>query len=148
MEPLHGKLRSVPHPAPDFPLGESDSLGILLSRDLIFATKIKGTATALGYRILVANDEINASNLIEKSQPHVVFVDLTASMASASALKAYLDVAGPDVWFVAFGPHVEGAALAAAKANGCHVVLPRSRFSAELPELMRRYFTTRATDAR
>jgi hypothetical protein len=41
---------------------------------------------------------------------------------------------------VAFGPHVDANALVAAKAAGCQVVMPRSKFSAELPDLLRCYF--------
>ena len=44
--------------------------------------------------------------------------------------------------FVAFGSHVDTEALAAAGAAGCDPVLPRSKFSAELPDLIRRYFRT------
>ena len=65
-----------------------------------------------------------ARSLIETSQPRVVFIDLTAGeMAAPGALIAYQKLAGPDAWFVAFGPHVEAEALAAAKAAGCQVVL-------------------------
>jgi len=42
--------------------------------------------------------------------------------------------------FVAFGSHVDTEALAAARAAGCDPVMPRSKFSMELHELIRRYF--------
>jgi hypothetical protein len=116
-------------------------MGLLLCRDLIFTTKVKGTAEALGHRILVASNESLVMSLIEKWHPLVVFVDLTAGeVAAPGALIAYQKLAGPDAWFVAFGPHVEADALDAAKAAGCQVVMPRSKFSAELPELLRQYF--------
>ena len=117
-------------------------LGLLLSCDLIFTTKVKQTAAALGYSVLVASNTSLARSLIEKSRPRVVFVDLTAGeMVSPIALSTYLELAGADAWFLAFGPHVEADVLAAAKAAGCQVVLPRSKFAADLPELMRRYFS-------
>jgi len=116
--------------------------GLLISRDLIFTTKVKGTAGALGYRLQVVGEPSLARSLIETSRPRVVFVDLTAGeLVAPDALSAYLKLAGPDVWFVAFGPHVEAESLAAAKAAGCHAVLTRSKFAAELPELMRLYFS-------
>jgi len=40
---------------------------------------------------------------------------------------------------VAYGSHVDKARLDAARAAGCDEVLPRSKFSAELPDLLRRY---------
>ena len=38
---------------------------------------------------------------------------------------------------VAFGSHVDRATLDAARAAGCEEVLPRSRFFASLPQLLR-----------
>jgi hypothetical protein len=147
MEPARRKHQSIRDPAAPAPSGKPVLRGILLSRDLIFTTKVTETAAALGYRIEVADDQMRADTLIQTAQPRVVFVDLTAGkMTSQGALKTYLELASPDVWFVAFGPHVEADTLAAAKAVGCHVVLPRSKFAAELPELLRRYFSTRASD--
>jgi hypothetical protein len=114
---------------------------------LIFTTKVKQTAAALGHQIAVANDPSTAKSLIETSRPRVVFVDLTAGeMVSPSALRLYLDLAGRDAWFVAFGPHVEADVLESAKSAGCHVVLPRSKFAAELPRLIARYFTEQPAD--
>jgi hypothetical protein len=120
---------------------DPEATGLLISRDLIFTTKVKGTAAALGYRLQVAGEPSLIRSFIVTSRPRVVFVDLTAGeLVAPGALSVYLKLAGPDVWFVAFGPHVEAEALAAAKAAGCHAVLTRSKFSAELPELIRHYF--------
>jgi hypothetical protein len=130
----------LPVPSPESPLAELGPTGLLLCHDLIFTTKIRGTAEALRYRILVASDESRVMSLIQRWHPRVVFVDLTAGeVAAPGALIAYQKLAGPDVWFVAFGPHVEADALAAAKTAGCQVVMPRSKFSAELPDLLRRF---------
>jgi hypothetical protein len=127
---------------------ESGSYGLLLSRDLIFTTKIKATAAGLGYQIRVARDAMPAESLIAEQRPLVVLVDLTAGdLCSPSALSAYRNLTGPDVWFVAFGPHVDADALAAAKAAGCQIALTRSKFSAELPELMHQHFRSGANKA-
>jgi len=40
---------------------------------------------------------------------------------------------------IAFGSHVDKARLDEARAAGCDEVMPRSRFSSELPALLRRY---------
>ena len=88
----------------------------------------------------MAGDVGLASGMIEQWRPRVVFVDLSAGdLAGPAALLALRQVAGPDTPFVAFGSHVDTAALSAAASAGCDPVLPRSRFSAELPELIRRY---------
>jgi hypothetical protein len=121
--------------APDAP-----PVGILLSRDLIFTSKVTGTARMLNRRVLVAGDVALASDMIAQWQPRVVFVDLSAGdLVQPAALLAFQKLAAPSTPFVAFGAHVDTAALSAARALGCDPVLPRSRFSAELPELIGRY---------
>jgi hypothetical protein len=114
----------------------------LLSCDLIFTTKVQTTARALGYHLEVVGDVMKAKIAIGTLHPHVIFVDLTAKNLSASdSLADCIKLAGPDVWFVAFGPHVEKAALAKAKAAGCQVVLPRSKFAQDLPQLIQFYYS-------
>lgn len=114
--------------------------GLLLSRDMIFTSKITGTARALGRQVLVAGNAALASALIARWTPAIVFVDLAAGdLVSPSALADFQREAGPGVPFLAFGSHVDTAALDAAKAAGCDPVLPRSKFSAELPALIRQY---------
>lgn len=114
--------------------------GVLLSRDLMFTVKITGTAQELGHKVQVAGDAESASALIREQRPKAVFVDLAAGpLVSAETLQALQAVAGPDVPFIAFGSHVDTGALAAARAAGCDPVMPRSKFSAELPALIRRY---------
>jgi len=116
--------------------------GVLVSRDLIFITKIKGSAADLGYAMLVASTQSQAESMIASCRPPVILVDLTGGrMAESGALRAYQAVAGADAWLIAFGPHVDVDALAAAKAVGFHVVLPRSIFTAKLPEFLDRYFS-------
>lgn len=120
----------------------SGPTGLLLSRDLIFTCKVKGTAADLGHELIISGNDSEARSIIEVHKPRVVFIDLTATdMATPATLVAYQDLAGPTTWFVAFGPHVDVDALSMAKRAGCHVVLPRSRFSAELPAPMQRYFS-------
>ena len=119
----------------------SEPAGLLLSRDLIFTSKVTGTARAIGSRVLVAGNSALAAAMIGQWRPKVVFVDLAAGdLVAAPALMAYRLAAGPGVPFVAFGSHVDTAALDAARLAGCDHVMPRSKFSAELPELIRRFF--------
>ena len=129
------------------PGGEGPA-GLLLSRDLIFTSKITGTAQALGHRVTTAGNVALATTLIERGHPRVVFVDLGAGdLVSPAALASYRKLAGPETRFLAFGSHVDTRALADAAAAGCDPVLPRSRFSAELPDLIRRYLGEPGTSA-
>lgn len=121
-------------------------MGLLLSRDLIFVSKIKGTAAALGYPIMVAGIDLEAVSMIETYRPSVVLIDLSAGrVAAPAALMRYQQIADSGTWFVAFGSHVDAESLNSARAAGCHVVLARSRFAAQLPDLLCRYFTEPAT---
>jgi hypothetical protein len=54
----------------------------------------------------------------------VVVVDLVRHADALADVRAV----APDAFVVAFGPHVDTDALAAARADGADVVLPRSRF--------------------
>jgi hypothetical protein len=129
-------IDAVPVPA------DAGPTGILLSRDLIFTSKVTRTARELGHRVLVvAGTSSLALAMIEQWRPCVVFVDLAAGdLVAPEALVGYQGLAGLATAFVAFGSHVDTGALAAARAAGCDPVMPRSKFSADLPELIRRYF--------
>ncbi|QEH38678.1 hypothetical protein OJF2_72840 [Aquisphaera giovannonii] len=119
---------------------EAGPAGLLLGRDLIFTSKVTGTARALGRRVLVAGSPDLAASMIEQWRPRVVFVDLAAGdLVTPEALVAYRSLAGAGTPFVAFGSHVDTAALAAARAAGCDRVMARSEFSRTLPDLVRQY---------
>ena len=123
-----------------------NSVGLLLSRDLIFTSKITGTARVMGVQVLVAGNAALASSIIEQSKPKVVFVDLAAGeLVSVPSLIAFKTLADPETPFVAFGSHVDTAALDSARAAGCTSVMPRSRFTTELPQLIAHFLggTTR-----
>ena len=89
----------------------------------------------LGRQVLTAGNAALAQAMINQQwNPRAVFVDLAAGdLVKPEALVAYRAVAGPETAFIAFGSHVDTASLAAAEAAGCDPVLPRSKFSAELP---------------
>src|SRR5271166_2756744 len=128
-------IDAVPVPA------DAGPTGILLSRDQIFTSKVAGSARELGHRVLVAGTSSLALAMIEQWRPCVVFVDLAAGdLVAPAALVAYQRLAGPATAFLAFGSHVDTEALAAARAAGCDPVMPRSKFSAELPDLIGLYF--------
>jgi hypothetical protein len=144
---LHNESQSKVAPFSAPTSTDRSQVGILLCRDLIFTTKIQGTARALDYRIEVIGDVAKAKVGIESLHPRVVLIDLTAGdLSTSAAISEYLALAGPETWLVAFGPHVEALALAEAKAAGCQVVLPRSKFAGDLPTLLQFYFSQRPDD--
>lgn len=115
-------------------------IGILISRDLMFTSKVTGTAHQLGLRVAVVPDCAAAAARVADSPVRGVFVDLALPDQNlAQFIAALPSDRRPRV--VAFGSHVATAQLQAARDAGCDEVLPRSRFSAELPDLLRRYLT-------
>jgi hypothetical protein len=128
------------------PVLSGDELGIVLSRDLFFTERVTATAEALGFRMLRIGDPAQAGTVLQERRPRLVVLDLTAGdLVGSAAVAGYRQVTGPAAWYVAVGPHVQGDLLDAARQAGCQVVLPRSKFSNELPVLLRRYFS-RAAD--
>lgn len=113
--------------------------GLLLSRDLIFTAKVTSTARALGCQVRTVGSVPLVLQLLEQGPPKVVFVDLAAGdLVAPPALLAYRQIA-PGIPFIAFGSHVDTDALAQAAAAGCEAVMPRSKFTNALPDLIRRY---------
>jgi hypothetical protein len=115
--------------------------GVVVGRDLMFTAKVTGTAGELGYSMRVAGDIATARALIQELRPRLILVDLAAGeLAAPQALVDYRQLAGPSAWLVAVGPHVDAERLAQARGAGCQLALPRSKFSADLPGLLRRCF--------
>jgi DNA-binding NarL/FixJ family response regulator len=116
--------------------------GLLVSNDLMFTSKVTGTARALGLRVLVAGTKDEAVALLACESPRVLIVDLAGGVAATQdALLAYRGALAPGAAMLAFGSHVDKAALAAAVDAGCDEVMPRSKFSMELPRLLVRYLS-------
>lgn len=112
---------------------------VLLTSDLIFSTKVTGTARALGLEIAVAADVEKAAELCCGEPPGCVFIDLGLPGLEISSVVSRLRSAAGTVPTVAYGSHVDKARLDQARVAGCDEVLPRSKFSAELPALLRRF---------
>lgn len=116
--------------------------GLVVARDLWFTSKVTGTASELGYRMKTALDAATARRLIEQTRPRLILLDLTAAdLTSPELLAEYHRLAGPSAWLVAVGPHVDAERLAAARAAGCRLAIPRSKFAADLPGLITRCFS-------
>ena len=113
--------------------------GLLLTHDLMFTSKITSTAASLGLRIDTVSSVEQLQLRAATTSPRVVFLDLNCAEFDPSRVVAALPTEGrPRV--IAFGSHVDAARLNEARAAGCDEVLPRSKFSATLPELLRQVF--------
>jgi DNA-binding NarL/FixJ family response regulator len=106
--------------------------GLLLSDDLIFASRITGTARAMGLEVrqVRALDQLPES--MSRWQARCVIVDLAFPGLDLPDLMHRLGETGAAPRVVAYGSHVDAAALRAAREAGCAPVLPRSKFVEDL----------------
>lgn len=109
--------------------------GLLISSDLFFASKVTGTASALGLKVDLAGGLEQAKQRLSEQNYGCVILDLgTPGLAVADVVALLPSTPRPRV--IAFGSHVQTARLQEARDAGCDQVMPRSRFTAELPLLL------------
>jgi DNA-binding response OmpR family regulator len=115
-------------------------VGLLLSDDLMFTSRIIGTARDQGFTVKVARNLAALEALARQHEPSCVLLDLgNPGLNIVDAVQA-LKKAAPTVFIVAYGSHVDTATLGAARAAGCDLVFPRSRFIEELPRQLSVWF--------
>ncbi|HLJ92440.1 MAG TPA: response regulator [Gemmataceae bacterium] len=115
-------------------------IGLLLCDDLMFTSRITGTARDLGLCIKPARSLEALHALIAEPCPRCVIVDLAHPELSIGALLERLcKVCTPRPYVVAYGSHIDTATLRSAKEAGCDVVWPRSKFVEELPRALPRW---------
>jgi len=115
----------------------STPTGLLFSQDLFFTSQITGTASKLGFQIDVVGNSDNAMELINPDI-RCLILDLSMPGLSVSGILSSIPE-HQTVASVAYGSHVNTRLLNSARESGCTEVLPKSRFTAELPAILRRY---------
>jgi len=105
--------------------------------DLIFLSKIQQTARQAGIALEIL-EPLNAHSRLWDVAGAGVIVDLNHRSGQAvnlvQALKS--DAATRAAHIVGFLSHVQGDLAAAARSAGCDVVMARSAFAQQLPELL------------
>jgi ActR/RegA family two-component response regulator len=114
-------------------------LGILLSDDLIFASRITGTARARGLEMKTARTVEQVRQMASAGPPACVIVDLHHPGLDLAALVREIKNAEPCT-IVGYGSHVAATLLQEARVAGCDVVLPRSKFVEELAEALPKWY--------
>ena len=113
----------------------SAQIGLLLCDDLIFTSRILGTARDLGLE-LKPHKTVDA--LVEasaQSHPACVILDLGIAGSRIDDLVGRLRSGSTSALrLVAYGSHVDTQTLEAARKAGCDPVLPRSKFVETLPQ--------------
>jgi DNA-binding NarL/FixJ family response regulator len=112
--------------------------------DLFFGAKLLETAKRLNVRLILVRSPEELAEKARTSRPALVIFDLNAE--DCRPLEAIRQVkADPDLKDTAalgFFSHVQHDLKVAAAEAGCDRVMPRSAFTAQLPEILRPYATT------
>src|SRR3954454_22488716 len=108
--------------------------------DLMFTSKIKTTASQLGVAVAFARSAEGALGEMRKSTPSLVILDLNNArinpLGIVQAMKADPALAG--VPTVGYASHVQVDVIDAARQAGVSEVLPRSAFTMQLADILRR----------
>lgn len=109
---------------------------LVLIRDLIFETKIRSTAQALGVVTACVRSCDELAGKLEKMDRPLVLVDL--NLPDEEGLRAVAICKGhpSDPRTIAFVSHVDQELAAKASTAGADSVLPRSAFARDLPEIL------------
>ena len=101
----------------------------------MFGSRIRAAAQAAGVTAVFVK---SAEELVARAEgADLVLLDLqTRWLDAPSAIRSLKTGPAAAVSVIAFGPHVEGAALVAAREAGADRVLARSAFVKELPGLL------------
>ena len=111
---------------------------LFLSSDLFFGSRVAAAAQRLGLEL--RNCSTADAAAVHCDEPtRVVIIDLTLPGLDIHSAVAGLPEPPGRPYIVAFGPHVQGAVLAAARDAGCDEVHSRGHFDAQLDELLQRW---------
>jgi CheY-like chemotaxis protein len=105
--------------------------------DLFFQMKILETARQLGVTAKVVTQPEALVAEARQDGPRLVIVDLNARAGGVEAVER-LRAAGIGLPVVAFLSHVQVELAERARAAGCSEVMPRSKFTQQLPAILAR----------
>ncbi len=107
--------------------------------DLIFSTKIVGTARALGIDAQAVATVEALDQVLAGGGVRLVMVDM--SLAGETAEESIRRAAAhhPLPTVLAYYSHVQGELVKLAEAAGATLTMPRSKFSGELPTILKRF---------
>jgi CheY-like chemotaxis protein len=109
--------------------------------DLFFTVKINDAAKRAGLEATFLKTEADVLERAKAERPLMVIVDLNARsvkpVALIEKLKSDADLKGLSI--VAFVSHIEAELKQQAQNAGASMVLARSAFSANLPQILKRH---------
>lgn len=121
--------------------------GLLLSDDLLFASRITGEARSLGLTVRAARSLEQLLELAQREPISCILIDLGfPGLVLSEMFRRLTEVCAPIPRVLAYGSHVDVEGLQAARLAGCDPVLPRSKFVQELPRALPHWLTTTSKD--
>ena len=134
---------TLPEPEPLPPNADAATRILAVVDDLFFVTKIQETARKLNVKVDFAKTDKELLERIEQNgqeKPSLIIIDLNSASAkpltTIPKLKAKLK---KETSILGFVSHVQGDLKVKAQEAGCDAVMPRSAFSQNLPQLLRRH---------
>lgn len=109
---------------------------VALVSDLIFQSKISGVAAHLGIDVQIVRT-CPAAAAAAAAGATGLLIDLSANEDETVGLIALLKQGNPSFPIIGFFPHVQAELARRARAAGADEVLPRSRFTENLAEILR-----------
>ena len=131
------------HDTPPVPVREDAPTRIYcFIEDLFFLAKIQETARKLGIKVgfVKADKDVVAKMTTEQDRPSLIVFDLNNANAKPLTLIPKIRTKlkkGTSI--IGFLSHLQGDLKVKAIEAGCDMVMPRSAFSQNLPNLLRRH---------
>ncbi len=113
------------------------SVGLHLCDDLMFESRVSGTAQHLDVVMRTARKGAEVPGLLQKGGWTLFLVDLQFPGLMIEEFAALAKTASPSAKVIGYGSHVAVATLKKARENGFDLVLPRSKFVEDLPTQLR-----------
>jgi DNA-binding NarL/FixJ family response regulator len=105
---------------------------VMLCDDLIFVSRVAGTAKALGLTLRSTKSARDLLVYCRQAPPGCVIIDLNAPDLDIEQVARELAQVQPRPTLVGYGSHVDTATLKKGREAGLDVVWPRSKFVEEL----------------
>ncbi len=109
---------------------------VAIVSDIIFASRITGTAAKVGAKCKIVKDPGALQDALESDEPRTVLVDMNCNGISPEEAIRTVKSQCPNARVVAYFSHVQTELMEQARAAGADDVWPRSVFVQRLPELL------------
>jgi DNA-binding NarL/FixJ family response regulator len=108
---------------------------LFLTSDLMFTSRVGAAAKSAGLSLVQVPNQAALPDKIT-ANCRLALIDLTLENLNLAAAVKAIHVGAPTCRVVAYGPHVDEAALADANDAGCNLVLTRGQFNKQYVELL------------